>query len=105
MAREFANSSHSIILLEGGGQTTESASQEPYKSEIVGLKHEGIHHGRVRACGGTTTLWPGQSIPLWDIDFQKRDWVPYSGWPIERKTLLPYITRAQDVMQIPQTHV
>jgi len=100
IAREFIGTAHSVILLEGGGPTFESRCQEPYKSEITGLKHDGVHNGRVRVVGGTTTLWPGQTIPLWDIDFEKRPWVPGSGWPIEREALLPFLDRAADVLNV-----
>jgi choline dehydrogenase-like flavoprotein len=51
--------------------------------------------------GGTTTLWAGQALPLFDVDFKKRDWVPFSGWPIERSALADYYPRAQRVMQLP----
>ncbi len=100
-AREFFGTSHSVIVLEGGGETFEQRSQEPYQSDVVGLNHNGIHIGRARVLGGTTTLWAGQALPLFDLDFQKRDWVPYSGWPIERKTLAEYYPRAQRVMELP----
>jgi choline dehydrogenase-like flavoprotein len=100
IAREFIGTQHSVILLEGGGTAFESRSQDPYKSEVVGLKHDGIHNGRVRVVGGTTTLWPGQTIPLWPVDFQKRSWVPLSGWPLDRDKLIPYFDRSADVLQV-----
>ncbi len=101
LAREFLGTSHSVVLLEAGGNRREEASQDPYKSLVTGLQHGGIHQGRVRTVGGATTLWAGQALPLFDTDFAKRDWVPYSGWPIDRETLDPYYGRAEDVMQIP----
>jgi choline dehydrogenase-like flavoprotein len=105
IAREFLSTSHRVIMLEAGGEAIEQKYQDPYKSEIVGLKHNGIHIGRVRALGGTTTLWAGQCLPLFDIDFQKRDWVEHSGWPISRADLAPYYPRAQAVMRLaPVTH-
>jgi choline dehydrogenase-like flavoprotein len=77
IAREFIGTSYSVIVLEGGGRSFESLSQEPYRSEVVGLSHSGIHRGRARVLGGTTTLWVGQALPLLDIDFQKREFVPH----------------------------
>jgi choline dehydrogenase-like flavoprotein len=100
IAREFINSPHQVIVLEAGGATIDSRYQDPYRSEVVGLRHNGIHIGRVRALGGTTTLWAGQCLPLFDIDFQKRDWVEHSGWPISRSDLAPFYPRAHDVMQL-----
>lgn len=105
IAREFINTPHRVIVLEGGGASIEARCQEPYQSEVVGLKHNGIHIGRVRAFGGTTTLWAGQCLPLFDVDFQKRDWVDHSGWPIDRGDLAGFYPRAQAVMQLgPVTH-
>ena len=34
-------------------------------------------------------------VPLDPIDFEKRDWVPNSGWPFSKETLDPYYERAQ----------
>jgi choline dehydrogenase-like flavoprotein len=101
MAREFIGTSYSVTVLEGGGPVFEPASQEPYKSEITGLGHSGIHTGRARVLGGTTTMWAGQALPLFDSDFRQRDWVPYSGWPIEFRDLRDFYTRAERVMQVP----
>ncbi len=101
LAREFLGTSYSVIVLEAGGNRREEASQDPYRSLVTGLQHGGIHGGRVRTVGGATTLWAGQALPLFDIDFAKRDWVPYSGWPIDKGLLEPFYRRAEDVMQIP----
>lgn len=34
------------------------------------------------------------------IDFEKRDWIPYSGWPLGFEELLPYYERASAICQI-----
>ncbi len=101
LAREFLGTPYSVAVLEGGGREWEDASQEPYVSEITGLPHKGIHEGRTRAIGGTTLLWAGQALPLYEIDFESRPWVPYSGWPIRRASLTPFYERAHAVMQLP----
>ena len=101
IAREFAGSRHSVILLESGGRAFEDSSQELCRSEVIGLPHGGIHNGRARQVGGTTALWAGQALPLFEIDFERREWIQHSGWPIDRSTLLPFYTRAEEVMQIP----
>lgn len=101
LAREFAGTRTSVIILEGGGPQAEAASQDIYRSSVVGLKHNGIQDGRARVLGGSTTLWAGQALPLFPLDFEERDWVPYSGWPIGLSTLAPYYCRAEQVMQLP----
>lgn len=83
-----------VLLLEGGGPEIEVASQEPYRSELAGLPHQGIHSGRFRSYGGSTTKWGGQILELDDIDFEKREWVAGSGWPLTKQELTPFYKRA-----------
>ena len=83
-----------VILLEAGGAGIEEASQDPYRSEIVGLPHTGIHAGRFRAHGGSTTRWGGQILELDQEDFAQRPHVPGSGWPFPKETLRSFYERA-----------
>lgn len=100
VAREFAGTRHQVLLLEGGGFDPEAATQKLYDSEVVGLPHTGIHDGRARIFGGTTTLWGGQALRFDEFDLRERSWVPYSGWPVSRAELDPYYERAERVLQI-----
>ncbi len=84
------------MVLEGGGRDIEDAAQEPYRSEVVGHEHRGIHTGRFRAHGGTTTRWGGQILELNAEDFERREWIPGSGWPFSRDELEPFYRRALD---------
>lgn len=102
LALEFINSNYDVVVVESGGLIMEATSQGLYQSDVVGLPHESIHLGRARTYGGTTTLWAGQALPLSPIDFEVRNWVEYSGWPINYDHLLPYYRRAEHVMQIPE---
>ncbi len=36
---------------------------------------------RCRALGGSTHAWAGKSAAFDEVDFAKRAWVPFSGWP------------------------
>jgi choline dehydrogenase-like flavoprotein len=47
--------------------------------------------------GGSTTRWAGQCRPLERMDFERRDWVPHSGWPFSKDHLEPFYRRAQVV--------
>lgn len=100
IAREFLGTRHKILILEAGGPGSETETQKLYDSEVIGLAHSGIHAGRARVFGGTTTLWGGQALRFGDLDFQKRSWVPDSGWPISRAELDPYYGRAERVMHL-----
>ena len=94
LALELLRQGKTVTLLEGGGPDVEERSQEPYRSEIAGMPHNGIHTGRFRAHGGTTNRWGGQILELDELDFAERDWVPGSGWPFAKETLAPYYERA-----------
>ena len=98
LAREFVGSSCRVLLLEGGGLDAEPESQSLYESEVIGVPHCGIHTGRARVFGGTTTLWAGQALRFDANEFRQRSWIPYSGWPISREELEPYYERAEKVL-------
>lgn len=94
LAVELARQNQNVLLLEAGGHDVEDASQEPYRSEVVGLPHTGIHTGRFRAKGGTTTRWGGQILELDEADFDARPGVEASGWPFPKSHLAPFYERA-----------
>ncbi len=101
LAVELDGSGLDVVLLAGGGANFEAETQDLYRSRLAGLLHKGIHDSRARVHGGTTTLWAGQALPLDPIDFEHRDWVPYSGWPFDLESLEPYYRRAERIMKLP----
>lgn len=56
---------------------------------------------RARGIGGTSSLWYGACVPLDPADFEARDWVPRSGWPIEPATLAPHMEAARALFGLP----
>lgn len=97
IAREFSGSRHSVVLLESGGLNMDMASQSLYEGQNIGLPYEDLHKIRSRFFGGSTNCWGGWCRPFDNIDFDKRDWIPYSGWPFTRATLEPYYERAHAI--------
>lgn len=100
LAREFIGTPYTVTLLESGGLKHEPEANRLYESEIVGLPHRGIHMGRERIFGGTTTVWGGQALRFGKFDFQQRSWVPFSGWPIPREELDSYYDRADRLLNL-----
>jgi choline dehydrogenase-like flavoprotein len=94
MAVELARRGKRVTLLDGGGRLLEDGSQQPYASICTGLPHRGLHDGRVRVLGGTTTLWGGQILELDALDFESRPWVSDSGWPFPKSELSHHYKRA-----------
>jgi choline dehydrogenase-like flavoprotein len=97
LAVELRRLGKTVLLLEGGGPEVEEAAQEPYRSEVRGLAHRGVHEGRFRAKGGTTTRWGGQILELNEEDFERREWIAGSGWPIAKADLTRFYERALEL--------
>ncbi len=94
LAVELIDSGLDIILLEAGGEFYDMESQSLYKSGCSNEYYPQHDASRLRYFGGSSNHWAGSCAPLSEIDFEKRDWVPDSGWPISRKDLDPYYKRA-----------
>ncbi|HWF11059.1 MAG TPA: GMC family oxidoreductase [Bryobacteraceae bacterium] len=97
LAIELAGRGVGVTLLESGGLHPEPATQNLYQSDVAGLRHRGVHCGRFRVLGGTTTQWGGQILPLDSHDFEHRRWVPRSGWPFSKSVLKPFYRRALEL--------
>lgn len=100
MAREFVGSGVRVCLAESGGLEFEPDVQDLYAGSDIGYPYAKLDIPRLRYFGGTTNHWVGYCAPLAWIDFQSRDWVPHSGWPIERSDLDPFYERAQPICQL-----
>jgi choline dehydrogenase-like flavoprotein len=101
LALKVAESGARVVLLEGGGLTPDPVTQKLYEGENRGLVREKLHESRSRYLGGSTNCWGGWCRPLDDIDFEQRDWVVDSGWPIRRESLTPYYAESQSWLQLP----
>ncbi|MBS1503093.1 MAG: GMC family oxidoreductase [Bacteroidetes bacterium] len=95
MALEWMNTPYKVILLEGGGFQYETQMQDLYKGKTTGQRYYPLDAARLHYFGGTTGHWAGFCSVFEKIDFEKRDWVPHSGWPIKREDLDAYYPRAQ----------
>ncbi|MFK0379946.1 FAD-dependent oxidoreductase [Pandoraea sp. NPDC090278] len=84
-----------VILLESGGDAPEPAVQQLYTGTVADARlHPPADSYRVRRFGGSTTLWGGRCMPLDAIDFEARDYMPHSGWPIGLDALMPWYGQA-----------
>ena len=100
LATEFIGQPLRVVLVEGGGEIPDEATTDLYRGYMAtgGKFHRGIHDGRARVLGGTTTTWGGQALPLSPIDFERRDWVAESGWPFSGDDLRSFYQRAGQIM-------
>ncbi len=96
IAAEFANTKTNVVLMESGAFSVNSKLQdELFDGEVAsGSRHPRANLYRRRVIGGTTSVWGGRCVPFDDIDFERRDYIPYSGWPFSGTDILPYYKRA-----------
>jgi choline dehydrogenase-like flavoprotein len=98
LARSLAGTPIDVLLLESGGLEQDPVGQALYRGESVGLlPSSALEACRLRYFGGTTNHWGGWCAPLEGTDFERRTWVPASGWPIERRELERYYESAQQL--------
>lgn len=111
LARELIGQNFRVCLLESGGlePNDDIQSLAAEDGERFAGEYPGAVHLRHREFGGTAHRWGidiGNNqlgvryVPLDPIDFEKRDGVPYSGWPFSKAQLDPYYERAHTVCQL-----
>lgn len=99
LALALADRKMSVALFESGGMAFDQATQKLYSGAKTGVNYLALDGSRLRFFGGSTNHWGGWCRPLDLIDFEKRDWLPHSGWPITRKAIEPYFARAQSLVE------
>lgn len=100
VALELLASGKSVLVLESGGHTEEADTQSLYAGETADADmHPPPDKYRYRVFGGSTTIWGGRCIPYDPIDFEKRDYLPGSGWPFTHAELAPHYPRANELVE------
>ncbi|MEQ8268825.1 MAG: GMC oxidoreductase [Parvibaculum sp.] len=80
-AAALAEAGHEVLLLEagprmgGGGATL-------FTHDVDVTGEADLPFTGTAQLGGSSNLWAGRIAPLEPVDFERRDWVPRSGWPI-----------------------
>ena len=99
-ARRLAAHGLRVALIEAGGTEFTEESQDFYKGETIGHDYFDLDVTRLRYLGGTSNHWAGWCRPLDPIDFESRDYVEWSGWPISHEDLEPYLKEAASILDI-----
>lgn len=99
VALQLADAGVDVVLLEAGGPR--AAPVDPLVGDLSGApQHDPLERVRQRRLGGTTAQWGGRCAPFDHVDFERRDWVPGSGWPVSRDELLPWYRKAADLLRL-----
>lgn len=95
LALDLIDSGLEVLLLESGDFTPDPQTQALYEGSVADERmHSPPDRYRQRRFGGSTTIWGGRCTPFDAIDFEARDFVAHSGWPIGLEALAPFYERA-----------
>ena len=99
LAHAFIGTNFTVSLLESGGLSKNSKIQKLSEGTLSGDLSEPIDQTHIRQVGGTANHWiikmadkryGYRYAPFDAIDFEKREGLPYSGWPIQKTDLDTY---------------
>jgi choline dehydrogenase-like flavoprotein len=101
IAHTLAQFGVSLLVLESGRLTTDAAIDALSEIESEGQRRE-MDQTKVRnrIFGGSTETWKGRCTAFADTDFEEREWVPNSGWPIAKEEIDRFLDRAAAVLQL-----
>lgn len=103
MALELEKLGLDVCLLESGGLIPDGPTRDLYRGEDVGLPYVFSDGCRSRFLGGSSNCWGGWCRPLDPWDFEKRDWIEHSGWPINLNELMPFYERTHALLKLGPT--
>lgn len=99
VACELAGTALSVLLIEAGGAGLRGSDQDPLRGSVApDSPHAAPHLYRRRVLGGATSVWGGRCVPMDPIDFEAREHVPHSGWPVPWSAVEPCYQRAHDYL-------
>lgn len=100
LAMSLCGKGLNILILEAGQFKEDVKTQQLYEGEVA---DENLHSPpdkyRHRRFGGSTAIWGGRCMPFDPIDFEQRDYVPLSGWPILHDELASYFSKANELLE------
>jgi GMC oxidoreductase/Glucose inhibited division protein A len=95
VALEMARSGTEVLLIESGlSSYSERIQQLSDAAEFDHDLHAPLSIALRRQVGGTSTIWGGRCVPYDPIDFDTRDYMDCTDWPIAYEDLLPFYERA-----------
>ena len=100
IALQLAHAGIPVVILEAGSDEVTVDSQDFYRGKVDGDTYFDLDVTRIRLLGGCSNHWAGWCREMDAHDFEKRDWIPNSGWPISRVDLEPYFPVAQSMLEL-----
>lgn len=111
VALEIAKDRQRVVLVEAGSDVARpsEAGRATFDMELDYPQHHAAldEIGRV-GVGGSSWIWGGRCVNFSSSEFERRPWIPNSGWPIGQDDLTPWgeaAARYLDCDQIGRAHV
>jgi len=101
LARRLLPTGARIGLIESGGRDFDRKTQQLSDGESGGLDYYDLNHVNLRFFGGATAVWGGRCAQLDPVDFERRPWIPHSGWPFSKAELESRYREALGVFDLP----
>lgn len=83
LCSELIKSGFSITLVESGNSKIDDDEDSSGSFVAQSDEFESLLMYRRKVLGGASSIWGGRCVPFDPIDFKYREWIPYSGWPIQ----------------------
>jgi choline dehydrogenase-like flavoprotein len=97
LALELAKAGYDVALIESGHLQFSEAIQNLGEASYFDPQfHAPMSDCTRRQLGGTSVIWGGRCVPYDPVDFDQRDYIPHSKWPITHHELETYFPRACD---------
>jgi choline dehydrogenase-like flavoprotein len=94
LACELDGCGFKVLLLDAGGLKLDAADSSQLYQGSANPPHPNPSEFRRVRFGGTTGIWGGRCVPLDPVDFERREHVANSGWPISYDDVAQHYPRA-----------
>ncbi|MDM0114696.1 FAD-dependent oxidoreductase [Variovorax sp. J22R133] len=99
VAFELETAGFDVGLVEAGDLNPSRSSQFFYQGIDGGITYA-LDGSRIRALGGSSNCWGGWCRQLEPIEFEKREWMPASSWPIQHRSIAKYYGTAGKILNV-----
>jgi choline dehydrogenase-like flavoprotein len=101
IARALSGTRAHVTIVESGDFVRRDDADALNEIENIGApRMQDQWAVRNRIVGGASHHWSGRCLPFDAIDFEERDWIAHSGWPIPLDRLTGYLEDAAPMLGI-----
>jgi hypothetical protein len=83
----------SVLLVEAGREQMQIEGLGDVEI-LDAARHPSLEVVTRSGLGGTSSIWGGRCVPFDDVDFERRSFVPNSGWPLSHDEIKPWYRKA-----------